>query len=176
VQGGTGTAAAIGRPDGTAGKTGTSEDFGDAWFVGYTPALATSVWMGYSDSRSRPLRNIKGVNPVYGGTIPARTWQAYMSEAEKALPEANFAPPAALAGEFGPGARRGLEQTLVTTPVQIVAGTPPPLPTQTTFPTLPTIPSLTLPPSPFGTTTTVPKPVPTFPTIPFTTTTTIHFP
>ena len=127
VQGGTGTAAAIGRPDGTAGKTGTSEDFGDAWFVGYTPALATSIWMGYSDSRNRPLRNIKGVNPVYGGTIPARTWQAYMSEAEKVLPEANFASPAPLAGEFGPGARRGLEQTQVTTPVQIVAGTPSPL-------------------------------------------------
>ncbi|MDQ4097671.1 MAG: penicillin-binding transpeptidase domain-containing protein, partial [Actinomycetota bacterium] len=166
VQGGTGTAAAIGRPDGTAGKTGTSEDFGDAWFVGYTPALSTSVWIGYADSRNRPLRSIKGVNPVYGGTIPARTWQAYMSEAVKGLPPADFAPPAALAGEFGPGPQRQPEQTQVTTPIQVIAGTPPSLPTATTFPT---IPQLTLPPNPFGTTTTTIRTLPTFPFPPTTT-------
>jgi penicillin-binding protein 1A len=156
VQSGTGTAAAIGRPDGTAGKTGTSEDFGDAWFVGYTPQLSTAVWMGYADSRSRPLRNIKGVNPVYGGTIPAATWHNFMSEAEKGLPPADFPPPAALAGEFGPGARRVIADTGTTVPVQVIAGTPPSLPTQTTFPPFPgsTTPSLTLPGSPFGTTTT----------------------
>jgi hypothetical protein len=91
-----------------------------------------------------------------------------MSEAVKGLPPADFAPPVALAGEFGPGPQREPEQTQVTTPLQIVAGTPPSLPTQTTFPT---IPSLTLPPSPFGTTTTTIRPGVT-PTIPFVTTTT----
>src|SRR5205085_5260676 len=48
VEFGTGVGAQIGRPGGTAGKTGTSEGFGDAWFVGYTPELSTSVWMGYA--------------------------------------------------------------------------------------------------------------------------------
>ena len=47
VEGGTGTAAKIGRP--AAGKTGTSEEYQNAWFVGYTPILSTAVWMGYSD-------------------------------------------------------------------------------------------------------------------------------
>ncbi len=164
VQSGTGTAAAIGRPNGTAGKTGTSEDFGDAWFVGYTPALATSIWMGYSDTRSRPLKNIKGVGVVYGGTIPAQTWHNYMSEALKDAPQADFAAPVALAGDLAVGARRAPEETQVTVPLQIVSGpvvTLPPL----TFPTT-TIPfplggpstsrpPLTLPPL-FGTTTTRP--------------------
>ena len=45
VQAGTGTAANIGRP--AAGKTGTTDEFNDAWFVGYTPKLASSVWVGY---------------------------------------------------------------------------------------------------------------------------------
>ncbi|MEW6153540.1 MAG: transglycosylase domain-containing protein [Actinomycetota bacterium] len=153
VQFGTGTGAAIGRPDGTAGKTGTSEDFGDAWFVGYTPQLSTAVWMGYSDSRSRPLRNIKGVNPVYGGTIPARTWRAFMSEALEGVPPANFARPVALAGDIAAGPRRAPEETQVTLPVQIVLGPPP-----TTAPPPPTTtrPPLTLPPSLFPTTTVAP--------------------
>ena len=71
VTSGTGTGAAIGRPDGTAGKTGSADENRDAWFVGFTPALSTSVWMGYSDSNTRSLYNIKGVSRVYGGTIPA---------------------------------------------------------------------------------------------------------
>ncbi|MCA1844093.1 MAG: penicillin-binding protein, partial [Actinobacteria bacterium] len=58
---GTGAGADIGHPDGTAGKTGTSEDYGDAWFIGYTPELSTSIWLGNSDSR-QPLQNVKGVS------------------------------------------------------------------------------------------------------------------
>src|SRR5579884_1051273 len=76
VQNGTGTAAAIGRPNGTAGKTGTTESYSDAWFVGYTPQLVASVWMGDSTGRA-PLVNIKGVPFVYGGTIPAQTWHNF---------------------------------------------------------------------------------------------------
>jgi membrane peptidoglycan carboxypeptidase len=157
VQFGTGSAASIGRPNGTAGKTGTSEDFGDAWFVGYTPQLTTSVWMGYADTRNRPLRSIKGVGTVYGGTIPAQTWKAFMSEALKAAPTVDFAPPVALAGDIAAGPRRAPEQTDVTTPLQIVLGPPPTLPAPTT-----TLPPLTLPPSPFRTAPTAP-PL-TFPT------------
>ena len=164
VTSGTGTAAAIGRPNGTAGKTGTSEDFGDAWFVGYTPALSTAVWMGYSDTRSRPLKNIKGVGTVYGGTIPAQTWKAYMSEALKDAPQADFAAPVALAGDLAVGARRSPEETQTTAPLQIVSGplvTLPPLTFPTTAPPQgPTTsrPPLTLPPL-FGGGTTTTRPV-----------------
>jgi penicillin-binding protein 1A len=171
VQFGTGTGAAIGRPDGTAGKTGTSEDYGDAWFVGFTPALSTAVWMGYSDSRTKPLRHIKGVDPVYGGTIPASTWQAFMSQALKNAPPADFPPPAALAGDIAAGARKAPEETQLTTPLQIISGTAPSLPPQATLPPTST-PHLTLPPSPFATTTTTRPPI-TLP--PFLTTTTTIF-
>jgi len=92
IQSGTGTAADIDRPDGTAGKTGTSEDFGDAWFVGYTPELSTAIWMGYSDSR-RPLTNVKGSARVYGGTFAAPTWKAYMTEAAPELNLTDFQEP-----------------------------------------------------------------------------------
>jgi penicillin-binding protein 1A len=88
---GTGKAAEIGRPDGTAGKTGTSEAVGDAWFVGYTPSLVASVWMGYADSH-RPLQNIKGVSQVYGGTIPALTWKEFMTAALEGTPPLAFGP------------------------------------------------------------------------------------
>ena len=68
---GTGTAAGIGRP--AAGKTGTATDFRNAWFVGYTPDLATSVWMGYRDA-NQAMRNIHGVAQVTGGSLPAAIW------------------------------------------------------------------------------------------------------
>ena len=79
---GTGKAADLGRPNGTAGKTGTSENFSDAWFVGYTPELSTSVWMGFADAQ-RPLVNIKGLARIYGGTLPAKTWHDFMASAAR---------------------------------------------------------------------------------------------
>ncbi len=77
VEEGTGTRAQLAdRP--VAGKTGTSQGNGNAWFVGYTPTLATAVWMGYKDA-PRPLRNIKGVGGgITGGSLPAMTWKRYM--------------------------------------------------------------------------------------------------
>ncbi len=89
VEFGTGVGAQIGRKGGTAGKTGTSEGFGDAWFVGYTPELSTSVWMGYADSR-KAMENIKGVAKVFGGTLPAATWKDYMSQALAGVPLSTF--------------------------------------------------------------------------------------
>ena len=56
MEGGTGTAADFGKP--AAGKTGTTQDNRDAWFVGYTPKLTAAVWMGYAD-------------PLPDGTVPA---------------------------------------------------------------------------------------------------------
>ncbi len=90
---GTGKAADLGRPNGAAGKTGTSENYSDAWFVGYTPELSTSVWMGFSDGQ-RPLVNIKGLPRVFGGTLPAKTWHDFMVAALDGKPTADFAPPA----------------------------------------------------------------------------------
>ena len=82
VEGGTGTAAAIGRP--LAGKTGTSENYGNAWFVGYTPQLATAVWVGRPEG-DVPMRNVRGIN-VTGGSFPARIFSQYMRAAMAGLP------------------------------------------------------------------------------------------
>jgi penicillin-binding protein 1A len=120
ISGGTGTGANIGRP--AAGKTGTGENFTNAWFVGYTPTLSTAVWMGYANNQSTPLRNIRGVPRVYGGTIPASTWKAFMTAALKDVPVTEFTQPApiqrvadALArqarGGFDPGAKRDIADT-----------------------------------------------------------------
>ncbi|MFP5319836.1 MAG: transglycosylase domain-containing protein [Acidimicrobiia bacterium] len=79
VDHGTGRAADIDDPA-VAGKTGTTDNNSDAWFVGYTPALSTAVWMGHADSR-RPLAGVKGHARVSGGTIPARTWAAFTEPA-----------------------------------------------------------------------------------------------
>jgi len=65
-----------------AGKTGTSENYADAWFVGYTPALSTAVWMG-SPSGEVPMRNVGGID-VIGGSYPARIWHSFMNAAETA--------------------------------------------------------------------------------------------
>jgi penicillin-binding protein 1A len=91
VQHGTGTAAALGaRP--VAGKTGTAEDFKDAWFCGYVPQLATCVWVGYPKGEIS-LYNVEGVGEVAGGTLPATIWHAYMSGAVGSLPVENFPTP-----------------------------------------------------------------------------------
>jgi penicillin-binding protein 1A len=82
VEGGTGTAAAIGRP--LAGKTGTSENYGNAWFVGFTPQLSTAVWVGRPEG-DVPMRNIHGIN-VTGGSYPARIFGRYMRAALAGVP------------------------------------------------------------------------------------------
>ena len=100
IHGGTGEAADIGRP--AAGKTGTAQDYRAAWFVGYTPQLATSVWMGYSDV-PRPLQGIKGLGSVHGGDFPAQTWQRFMAQALDGVPVAGFVAPGPLP-DIVPGA------------------------------------------------------------------------
>ncbi|HEY3613133.1 MAG TPA: transglycosylase domain-containing protein [Gaiellales bacterium] len=78
------------RPE--AGKTGTAENFGNAWFCGYTPDIATCVWVGYR-SGNKPLLNIEGHGEVFGGTIPAEIWKDYMTTATKRLPPHDWAAP-----------------------------------------------------------------------------------
>ncbi len=91
VQHGTGTAASLGaRP--VAGKTGTAENFQDAWFCGYVPQLATCVWVGYPKGEI-PLLNVEGVGEVAGGTLPAEIWHAFMDPAVAKLPIKDFPTP-----------------------------------------------------------------------------------
>jgi penicillin-binding protein 1A len=75
--------AEIGRP--AAGKTGTTSDFRDAWFVGYTPDLVAAVWVG-NDNYSRMTES-------YGGNIPARIWARFMKAALANTPKHDFAFP-----------------------------------------------------------------------------------
>src|SRR6266511_2703761 len=77
VRSGTGTAAQIGRPE--AGKTGTTQDFRDAWFIGYTPQLSTAVWMG-DPQQEVPMQDVGGIR-VTGGSYPARIWHDFMAAA-----------------------------------------------------------------------------------------------
>jgi penicillin-binding protein 1A len=85
---GTGKAAVLsgGRP--AAGKTGTTENYGDAWFVGYTPQLVTAVWVGYPNDVRSMSYQFHG-KPVAGGTFPALIWKSFM---ENALPYLHDAP------------------------------------------------------------------------------------
>jgi len=76
--------AIIGRP--AAGKTGTTSDFRDAWFTGFTPDLVASVWVGNDDYHR--------MNESYGGDIPARIWARFMKAALKKTPPHEFVLPA----------------------------------------------------------------------------------
>jgi penicillin-binding protein 1A len=98
VQHGTGTAAALGsRP--VAGKTGTAENFQDAWFCGYVPQLATCVWVGYPKGEIS-LYNVEGVGEVAGGTLPAAIWHAFMGPATANLPVKGFPTPSLSGGSL----------------------------------------------------------------------------
>lgn len=77
---GTGTAANIGKP--AAGKTGTTDDNKDAYFVGYTPDIVTGVWVG--DDNNKPIKGL------YGGTIPAKIWKDVMTVATQDLGNNDF--------------------------------------------------------------------------------------
>jgi penicillin-binding protein 1A len=68
---GTGRGANLGRP--AAGKTGTGQDFRDAWFIGFTAELVTGVWVGNDDNS--PMKK------VTGGSLPTQLWHAFMASA-----------------------------------------------------------------------------------------------
>ena len=89
IQGGTGTHAIIGCP--AAGKTGTTDNNTDAWFVGFTPRLATAVWVGYPKDDIQMNGLYFGRN-VDGGTFPADIWGDYMGRIKGSFC-GDFAPP-----------------------------------------------------------------------------------
>jgi penicillin-binding protein 1A len=82
--------AEIGRP--AAGKTGTSNEFIDAWFIGYIPQLSTSVWVGYPDER-RSMVNINGLPEINGENYPLDIWSLYMQSAVQKFPVQAFDEP-----------------------------------------------------------------------------------
>jgi penicillin-binding protein 1A len=105
VSQGTGRRAALGPGVFTAGKTGTTENSGDAWFVGFTDRMTVAVWVGYPD-RLKPMLTEFGGAPVEGGTFPALIWHDFMSSANRILDERD-----ARARE-----RKGLPPAATTTP------------------------------------------------------------
>ena len=93
-----GTAHKIsGFPRPAAGKTGTTEDFVDAWFVGMTPTLTTSVWNGFPTIRVPMVKQFHGT-PVFGGTYPALLWRAFTEPALAGTKVHDWPAPAAVAG------------------------------------------------------------------------------
>jgi penicillin-binding protein 1A len=87
VESGTGAEAAFGKP--SAGKTGTTQDYGDAWYIGYTPKLTAAVWMGYPEGQSHRMLNVHG-KKVSGGTWPAVIFRRFMSTATRDLDTGDF--------------------------------------------------------------------------------------
>jgi penicillin-binding protein 1A len=101
VHGGTGSGAYFGKP--VAGKTGTTEDNKDAWFVGFTPnGYSTAVWMGYrnaeEDGPARFMTNVHG-KVVFGGTFPATIWNKYMKSITDGMNVGDFSNPSTFPGK-----------------------------------------------------------------------------
>ena len=90
---GSGTGAQV-RNTKVTGKTGTTEDYGDAWFVGSTRSLTVAVWMGYPEGQSEQLLDIHGVKKVNGGSLPARIFQRFVSGLPPENDDNASAPPA----------------------------------------------------------------------------------
>ncbi len=164
VLSGTGQAASsVGVP--LAGKTGTTDNSTDAWFIGYTPALTTAVWMGYP-SGSKPLTNFRGYSSVQGGTIPTELFSAYLASAlasEPSLGGAPFPSPGSLGGRYldiTPASEPGVAfpQGLGTTTTAVAPAT-----TSTSSPTGSSTTSSTVPGARPGTTVVAP---PTGTTVP----------
>ena len=90
VQRGTGTAARVSGWD-VGGKTGSTDNNTNAWFVGYTRTIATAVWMGAPDENIS-MRNVNGVT-VYGGTYPAQIWGSFTRKALAGTEPVDFTSP-----------------------------------------------------------------------------------
>jgi penicillin-binding protein 1A len=137
---GTGTSANIGRP--AAGKTGTAQDYVDAWFCGYVPRLATCVWVGYPKGEI-PLENVEGYSAVYGGTIPALIWHDFMLKATERMAVQDFTAPS-----FDGYTTGAPTPPPAPSPSESPKPTPTPSPTPSPSPSPIPSPTESLPPSP----------------------------
>jgi penicillin-binding protein 1A len=97
VRYGTGKRAAVPGVE-VAGKTATTDNYGDAWVIGYTPELAVAVWVGYPD-RLRPMLYEFGGEPVTGGTLPALIWRNFVQSLHESNDNRYFSAPPYLGGE-----------------------------------------------------------------------------
>lgn len=158
---GTGTAAAISGGD-VAGKTGTTQNYGDAWFVGWTPQITTAVWVGFPN-KLVPMTTLFNGGPVEGGTFPAIIWHNFMTQALQILSGYQ----AQAAARRAAHQQHGTSTATATGPTTSYGGTASaPAPTQAPAPTSTT--TQTTPPggggagtAPQGTTPVAPAPAPT---------------
>jgi penicillin-binding protein 1A len=97
VTNGTGRAARLQGGHRAAGKTGTTQNYHDAWFVGFTPYLTTAVWMGNAEEKV-PMRNVAGWGHMFGGRVPATMWGQFMNEYHAGLEPLPFFPPEPVRG------------------------------------------------------------------------------
>jgi penicillin-binding protein 1A len=146
IEGGTGRGAALSRP--AAGKTGTTEEYRDAWFVGYTCSLTAAVWVGYdqaeADGSPRLMRAVRG-REVTGGSLPADIWRSFMAVASRRYDSCEIVPPYAYPGTV---LNPELATTTTTEPPETTT-TEGPAPTTTEVPdTTTTAPPTTEPPAP----------------------------
>jgi membrane peptidoglycan carboxypeptidase len=128
VQQGTGVQANIPRP--AAGKTGSSQNNWDAWFVGFTPQLVAAVWVGYPRGQIPMVAPRTRVPVVLGGTWPAEIWHAFMLNATKGMPVLDFTAPSSRYVTVVVDVTRGCLPNRYTPPqdvqpVRYVAGTEP---------------------------------------------------
>jgi len=133
VKAGTGTRARVpGRP--VAGKTGTTQENTNAWFVGYTPQLSAAVWVGRPSGRS--MKGVLGISGgVYGGTVPAKIFSAFMGGALEGEPVLQF-PPRADVGV--PATPSPTAPTATPAPTASASQTPSPTPSPSPTKVLPT--------------------------------------
>ena len=167
------------------GKTGTTDLYGDAWFVGFTRQLTTAVWMGYPEGQSKPLYNVQGVSRVSGGSLPADVFRRFMSKANPPDPTPpdripdltgrTVAPVASIASSASSSSSRSGSSAATTTVVEeeeveeaptttVRSTTPPTAPASATVPTT-AAPLVTTPTTAPATTAPRPRPTVTF-TIP----------
>jgi len=102
---GTGTAANIGRP--AAGKTGTAQQWRDAWFAGFVPQLSAAVWVGFPQGQIPMVYPTVRISRVTGGSFPAQIWHAFMLSVTERMPIRDFKEP---------------KQDYVTVPIDITKG------------------------------------------------------
>ncbi len=124
VEGGTGSSASFGKP--AAGKTGTTQNNKDAWFVGYTPKLTAAVWMGYADplpdgsvptmDAESAVARSRGLSGVTGGSLPAEIWRKFMQSATEGDDTDSFREPTSFPGRI-------LNEVLQTTTTEATSST-----------------------------------------------------
>jgi penicillin-binding protein 1A len=159
IESGTGTGAKFGQP--AAGKTGTTDEYRDAWFAGYTCSLTSAVWVGYPGTETKLMTNVHGLE-VTGGTFPATIWRKFMTEVTRDLLSCPFDKPArapATTDTFVPGTALTTGTTAApstTTTTAPVLEDPPASPPTTAPPTQPSTTTTTTAPPSTTTTTTPP--------------------